>query len=118
MVLNKSTLSLSNHLLLYQSDRMNYIEFIGYIPAIIFPAATMVQLFYLLKSKSAQGVSPATWFSFAVGNLSLYIYTEKYDAVQSIFGQLITSLIQFYIVFLVYKYQRRQTQTVKSDKAP
>lgn len=96
---------------------MNYIELIGYIPAIIFPTATIVQLFFLLKSKSSQGVSPATWGSFAIGNLSLYIYTEKYDAFQSIFGQLLTSFIQFYIVFLVYKYQRKaQKVTAYTEK--
>jgi len=87
---------------------MNIIELIGYIPAIIFPAATFIQLLYLLKTKSAQGVSASTWCAFAIGNLSLYIYTEKYDAFQSIFGQLVTSIIQFYIVFLVYKYRRHE----------
>ncbi len=86
---------------------MNIIELIGYIPAIIFPAATLIQLVYLLKTKSAQGVSASTWFAFAIGNLSLYVYTEKYDALQSIFGQLVTAVIQFYIVFLVYKYRRK-----------
>ncbi|MBL4911376.1 MAG: hypothetical protein JKX78_15365 [Alteromonadaceae bacterium] len=97
---------------------MNIIELVGYIPAIIFPAATFVQLLYLLKTKSAQGVSSSTWFAFAIGNLSLYAYTEKYDALQSIFGQLVTSVFQFYIVFLVYKYRRqekRQAQTITAD---
>lgn len=89
---------------------MNTIEFIGYIPALIFPAATLVQLLYLLKTKSAQGVSPSTWFAFAIGNLSLYIYTEKYDAIQSILGQLVTSVIQLYIVFLVFKYRRQASK--------
>jgi len=88
---------------------MNFIEIIGYIPALIFPIATIIQVVYLLKSKSSNGVSATTWGAFALGNLALYLYTEKYDAIQSIVGQLVTALIQLYIVFLVLKY-RRQAQ--------
>jgi len=88
---------------------MNFIEIIGYIPALIFPVATIIQVVYLLKSKSSNGVSATTWGAFALGNLALYLYTEKYDAIQSIVGQLVTALIQLYIVFLVLKY-RRQAQ--------
>jgi len=90
---------------------MNLIEFVGYIPAIIFPAATMIQLVYLLKNKSAEGVSASTWFAFAIGNFSLYFYTEKYDAIQSILGQLLTAFIQLYIVFLVLKYRHKQQKS-------
>jgi len=88
---------------------MNFIEVIGYIPALIFPVATIIQVVYLLKSKSSNGVSATTWGAFALGNLALYLYTEKYDAIQSIVGQLVTALIQLYIVFLVVKY-RKQAQ--------
>lgn len=89
---------------------MNIIEFVGYIPALIFPTATMIQVLYLLKNKSSNGVSPSTWGAFAIGNLSLYFYTEKYDAIQSILGQLVTAFIQVYIVFLVFKYRRQAKQ--------
>jgi len=88
---------------------MNFIEVIGYIPALIFPVATIIQVVYLLKSKSSNGVSATTWGAFALGNLALYLYTEKYDAIQSIVGQLVTAFIQIYIVFLVLKY-RKQAQ--------
>jgi lipid-A-disaccharide synthase-like uncharacterized protein len=86
---------------------MSFTDIIGYIPAIIFPAATIIQLVYLLKAKNADGVSATTWFAFALGNISLYIYTEKYWAIQSILGQLVTALIQLYIVFLIWHYRKQ-----------
>jgi lipid-A-disaccharide synthase-like uncharacterized protein len=85
---------------------MNIIEIAGILPAIVFPAATLIQLVYLLKNKTSEGVSAGTWFAFALGNVSLYIYTEKYDAIQSILGQLVSAILQFYIVFLIFKYRK------------
>lgn len=86
---------------------MSLIEIIGFVPAIVFPAATIIQLVHLLKSKSAGGVSPGAWGSFAIGNVCLFTYTEKYDELQSIIGLLFTSLLQLYIVYLIYKYRRQ-----------
>lgn len=86
---------------------MNLIEWIGYIPAVIFPAATLMQLWHLLKTKTSEGVPAFTWLAFAIGNLSLYIYAEKYTELQSIIGQLATAALQIYVVFLIYKYRKK-----------
>lgn len=88
---------------------MSLIELIGYIPAIIFPVATLMQLWHLLKTKTSDGVPPLTWLAFAVGNISLYIYAEKYTELQSILGQLATAGLQVYVVVLIYRY-RKKTQ--------
>ena len=88
---------------------MSLIELIGYIPAIIFPVATLMQLWHLLKTKTSDGVPPLTWLAFAVGNISLYIYAEKYTELQSILGQLVTAGLQVYVVVLIYRY-RKKTQ--------
>lgn len=85
---------------------MNLIEWIGYIPAVIFPAATLMQLWHLLKTKTSDGVPALTWLAFAVGNLSLYVYAEKYTELQSIIGQLVTAGLQIYVVFLIMKYRK------------
>ncbi|MDG6774600.1 hypothetical protein QCB45_09665 [Thiomicrorhabdus sp. ZW0627] len=85
---------------------MNFIEIIGYIPAIIFPTATVIQLLHLLKTKTSDGVSALAWGAFALGNVSLYIYTEKYFELQSIIGLLLTSLLQLIIIFLIFKYRK------------
>lgn len=85
---------------------MSVIELIGVIPAIIFPAATAIQLFHLLKTKSSDGVSALTWFAFSIGNIALFVYTEKYDQLQSIIGLLFTGLLQIFIVVLTLKYRK------------
>ena len=85
---------------------MNFIEIFGYIPAIVYPTATIVQLLYLIKAKSSEGVSVITWGAFALGNVSLYIYTEKYTEIQSIVGLLVTAVLQLLIIVFVLKYRK------------
>lgn len=86
---------------------MSFIELVGYIPAIIFPVATLMQLVHLLKTKRSDGVPALTWAAFALGNISLYIYAEKYTELQSIIGQLSTAALQLYVVYLIVLYRRR-----------
>jgi len=76
------------------------IEFAGWIPAIIFPAATVIQLWEIFRSRSTRGVSWLTWFLFGVANVAVYIYTEKYFAPQTIIGFLGTALVDFIIASL------------------
>lgn len=95
---------------------MSLIEIFGYIPAIVFPTATIIQLVHLIKSKTSEGVSPITWGAFALGNISLYIYTEKYSQMQSIVGLLVTSALQLVIIALVIKY-RKKVKTVEVNSS-
>lgn len=69
----------------------------GWLPAIIFPAATLIQLIAILRTKDIKGVSPLTWALFGIANIAVYIYTEKYLAVQTIIGFLGTALLDFVI---------------------
>ena len=85
---------------------MSLIELVGFLPAIIFPVATIAQLFHLVKTRSSEGVSLIAWSAFSIGNFSLYIYTEKYTELQSILGLLVTALLQIVIVFLIIKYRK------------
>jgi len=85
---------------------LSLIEIFGYIPAIVYPTATIIQLVYLVKTKTSEGVSALTWAAFAMGNVSLYIYTEKYSEIQSIVGLLVTAVLQLFIIALVFKYRK------------
>lgn len=93
---------------------MGLVELAGYIPALIFPIATLMQLFHLLRTKKSDGVPALTWAAFAVGNLCLYIYAEKYWELQSIIGQLGTAALQVYVVYLILQY-RQQAKTAGSQ---
>ncbi len=76
------------------------IKLAGWLPAVIIPTATIIQLVTILKNRSTQGVSWLTWFLFGVANIGLYIYTEKYTALQSIVGLLGSAALDFLIAAL------------------
>ena len=73
------------------------VELSGWLPAIIFPVATLIQLLAILRSSSVKGVSHQTWILFGIANIAVYIYTEKYLALQTIIGFLGTALLDFII---------------------
>lgn len=79
------------------------IEIAGWLPAIIFPTATAIQLLAILRSRSARGVSAITWFLFGAANIAVYIYSEKYFALQTIIAFLGTALLDFIIAGLALK---------------
>lgn len=78
---------------------------LGWVPAVIFPAASGLQLLAILHRRSAQGVSIPAWGLFAVANLCLFVYTEKYDEVESIIGALGTSVLNVCIVIAALKFR-------------
>ena len=80
-----------------------FIELAGWIPAIIFPSATSVQLIKIVREKTAGGVSILTWTLFGFANIGLYFYAEKYFSLQSLVGFLGTALLDFIIVALAIK---------------
>jgi len=84
------------------------IDVAGWLPAIIFPIATLIQLIALLRSNSLKRISPTTWTSFGIANISIYIYTEKYLAVQTIVGFLGTALLDFGIAAMAIKARASQ----------
>lgn len=83
------------------------IEFLGWIPAIILPAATLSQLIKIIKDKSGKGVSILAWLLFAIANISLYIYTEKYLSFQSLIGLLGTAILDIVIIIFTLKYRNQ-----------
>ena len=84
----------------------------GWIPAVVLPTATLLQLIKILRSNSAEGVSLMTWLLFGIANLGLYIFTEKYLAPQTLIGLLGTAVLNFIIVAMILsrrKQARNQT---------
>lgn len=83
------------------------VNILGWIPAIILPAATLSQLLKIIKEKTGKGVSILTWALFALANLSLYIYTEKYFSIQSLIGLLGTAILDIIIIIFAFKYKNQ-----------
>lgn len=76
------------------------VEIAGWLPALIIPTATAIQLLSIAMQRSSVGVNWFVWFLFGLANLGLYIYTEKYNSYQSILGMLAPAALDFIIAGL------------------
>jgi uncharacterized protein with PQ loop repeat len=82
-------------------------ELLGWVPAVVFPGATLVQLFEIVRRKTAAGVSVTAWTAFAVANICLFLYTEKYGELESIMGALGTAAMNLCIVAAAWRYRKK-----------
>lgn len=83
------------------------IQIAGAIPAIIFPAGSLMQLYVVVSRRSADGVSALTWFFAGFANICLYVYTQKYDEWEAIIAFLFSSVINFAICASAIHYRRK-----------
>jgi hypothetical protein len=83
-------------------------ELAGWLPGLIFPGATAMQFYKIWKEGTAKGVSISTWFLFAIANVGLYIYAQKYDSLQMIVGLLGTAALDTAIVVLALARERKE----------
>ncbi len=88
---------------------MSFTQIAGILPAIVFPAATSLQLLRILRSRSTAGVHVPTWFLFGLANVAIYIYAERYSEWQAIIGMLLTAVLDFVIVGLALWANRKRT---------
>ena len=87
---------------------MSIAQFAGFLPAVVFPAATLVQLARMIRTRSAADVSVTTWLLFGFANLGIYVYAERYGEWQAILGMLLTAALDFVIVGLaLLRYRKR-----------
>jgi len=86
----------------------------GFVPAIILPTATFLQLLKILRVKSAHGVSIMTWLLFGFANLGLFIYIEKYFEIPSL-SLLLTAILNFLII-VVSLYMNRKEKAVSGER--
>ncbi len=84
------------------------VELSGWVPAVIFPSATLMQLIKIVRERSVEGISVITWILFGIANIGLYIYAEKYLSFQSVAGLLGTAVIDFLIAGFTYSISRKQ----------
>jgi uncharacterized protein with PQ loop repeat len=95
------------------TDSTLLIEISGWIPAIVFPVATLLQLIKIVQKNDARSISKTGWFLFGVANIGLYFYAEKYFALQSIIGFLGNAFFDFLIVILAFFYGSRSLSPQK-----
>lgn len=78
------------------------LDLIGWIPGVVFPGASLLQLIAVIKSPHTDGVSITTWLMFALANIAAYVYLQKYWAPQAI-AYLIAAVIQVAIAVVAYR---------------
>ena len=92
---------MANNLSSGTKRRRPIFEFIGWIPAVIIPTATLLQFLEALTSDSVEGIDAGTWVLFGVANVCFYLYAEKYRSPQTILGFLGSAALDFAIVAVV-----------------
>jgi hypothetical protein len=94
---------------------MSLTQIAGILPAVVFPAATLMQLVRMVRRRSADGVSVPSWLLFGFANLAIYVYAERYTEWQAIVGMLVTAALDFAIVALALTtYRERPAATPAS----
>jgi hypothetical protein len=96
---------------------MNVAQIAGILPAIVFPAATLLQLARMVQKRSAAGVNALTWFLFGLANIAIYIYAEHYGEWQAIVGMLLTAVLDFVIVALALLVYRKPEPALALETA-
>ena len=84
------------------------LELIGLVPAIFFPAASLVQLLAMLRRGNASGVSFWSWSMVGISNVCLFTYTQRYDDVITILALMGAAVLNFAVAFTALYYQRRE----------
>jgi len=84
---------------------VDFTDWAGWIPAVIFPSASLLQFLAIVRRRSATGVSALSWILFAIANVSLYFYMERYGELQSIFGALGTAAMNLLVVAAIWRYR-------------
>jgi len=80
---------------------------VGWIPAIILPSATAIQLYQIIKTKKSAGISKTAWSLYAIADFGAYIFTEKLLSAQAILAFFLTGVICVLIVFFAKKYEKK-----------
>ena len=69
----------------------------GWLPAIIFPTATLLQLIPVLQGRT-EGVSTVSWTLFGLANLGAYVFSTQKLAIQIVLAFLVSCIMDFMIV--------------------
>tara|TARA_Y100001958_G_C21243961_1_gene573005 strand:- start:2705 stop:3376 length:672 start_codon:yes stop_codon:yes gene_type:complete len=85
----------------FQSIVHHISELGGFLPAILFPVATVLQLHKLIQNKKIGGVSESTWILMFVGNVGLYALSGRYTSWKAILGYLGSAMLNLGIVFYI-----------------
>ena len=76
----------------------------GYFPAVLFPLATLFQLFKIIEKRSVVGVSCAGWTLQILANIGAYVLIGKWANFKNIGAFLGTGVVDIMIVIFYLRY--------------
>lgn len=79
---------------------------VGWVPAVVFPTASFLQLIALTRRGRSDGVSVATWSLFAVANVCLYLTIGEWSKPQVVISTLGAAATQFAVASLAWRLRR------------
>lgn len=85
------------------SSLQQILSMVGWVPTIIFPAATVVKLFAIARRGQADSATALTWSLFAVANVCLYLTIGDWTRPQVVISTLGTAVLQVVVVALALK---------------
>jgi fatty acid desaturase len=91
-----------------------FLAAVGWVPAIVFPSATVFQLMAMARRGRADGVSILTWALFAIANVCLYLTIQEWTRPQVIISTLGAALLQAAVVFVALQMRA----AAKAGKGP
>jgi len=96
------------------------IELLTWMPALVLPGAALIQLVQLWKTHNPGGVSVLSWLMFGVANIGAYfLFVEtggKYSDIRPILAFLLTSVLNFWVVWTVLKFRIKPDEKIESEK--
>jgi len=94
-----------------------FLDAVGWVPAVVFPAASVLQLMALLRRGKSDGVSVLTWSLFAVANVCLYLTIGEWGRPQVIATTLGSALVQAIVVGLVLRLRADKRRSERTGDA-
>lgn len=79
---------------------------VGWVPAVVFPTASIFQLMALARRGRADGVSIATWGLFGVANVCLYLTIGEWTKPQVVISTLGAAATQFAVASIAWRLRR------------
>lgn len=80
-----------------------FLSVVGWVPAFVFPAASVLQLLAMARRGRSDGVSRTTWTLFAFANVCLYLTIGEWTRPQVVITTLGTAALQLVVVILAIR---------------
>ena len=91
-------------------SRLNYIDLVGYLAALLTTVAFLPQLYKTWKTKSADDVSLIMLILFITGLTCWIVYGIKINSIPILVANIITFIFNFSILILKIAYSKNKEQ--------